>query len=170
MEFKRLKNTRDLGGLVMKDGRKIRPGMLIRSSYLAVAPAHDLAILQNTVSDIVDFRTEKERQERPDPEMAGITYHAQPVLADMTAGITREEEADKNEIETYLLDPAGARQHMLEVLRSIRLIRHPRKAKIITEIVGRQVDVFKEFRLPVPLRLLPKERRKEFAEAVGIKG
>ena len=62
------------------------------------------------------------------------------------------------------------RQHMLEELRSIRLIRHPRKAKIITEIVGRQVDVFKEFRLPVPLRLLPKERRKEFAEAVGIKG
>ena len=62
------------------------------------------------------------------------------------------------------------RQHMLEDLRSIRLIRHPRKAKIITEIVGRQVDVFKEFRLPVPLRLLPKERRKEFAEAVGIKG
>ena len=62
------------------------------------------------------------------------------------------------------------RQHMLEDLRSIRLIRHPRKAKIITEIVGRQVDVFKEFRLPVPLRLLPKERRKEYAEAVGIKG
>jgi hypothetical protein len=59
---------------------------------------------------------------------------------------------------------------MLEELRSIRLIRHPGKARIITEIVGRQVDVFKGFLLPVPLRLLPKECRKEYAEAVGIKG
>lgn len=58
------------------------------------------------------------------------------------------------------------RQHMLEELRSIRLIRHPRKAKIITEIVGRQVDVFKEFKLHVPEKLLPKDRRKEFAEAL----
>jgi protein-tyrosine phosphatase len=127
MEFERLKNTRDLGGLTMQDGRKIKPGMLIRSSYLAVAPAHDLAILQNTVSDIVDFRTEKERQERPDPEMAGVTYHAQPVLADMTAGITREEEADKNEIETYLLDPDGARQHMLENYRLFVTSDHARQ-------------------------------------------
>ncbi len=61
------------------------------------------------------------------------------------------------------------RQHMLEELRSIRLIRHPFKAKIITEIVGRQVDVFKAFKLPVPLKLLPKERRKEFFDALTQK-
>ena len=44
------------------------------------------------------------------------------------------------------------RQHMLEELRSIKLIRHPLRAKIITEVVGRQVDVFREFRLPVPAK------------------
>ena len=114
MEFERLKNTRDLGGLTMKDGRKIKPGMLIRSSYLAVAPAHDLAILQETVGEIVDFRTDKERQERPDPALEGVIYHAMPVLADMTAGVTREVEADRNEIEMFIQDPEGARQHMLE--------------------------------------------------------
>lgn len=59
------------------------------------------------------------------------------------------------------------RQHMLEELRSIRLIRHPFRARIITEIVGWQVDMFKEFRLPVPMNLLPKDRRQEFAEALG---
>ena len=59
------------------------------------------------------------------------------------------------------------RQHMLEELRSIKLIRHPLRAKIITEVVGRQVDVFREFRLPVPAKLLPKERRKEFADALA---
>lgn len=61
------------------------------------------------------------------------------------------------------------RQHMLEELRSIRLIRHPFRARIITEIIGRQVDMFKEFRLPVPMNLLPKDRRQEFAEALGEK-
>ena len=59
------------------------------------------------------------------------------------------------------------RQHMLEELRSIRLIRHPLKAKTITEIVGRQVDVFKNFKLSVPMKLLPKDRRKEFADALA---
>lgn len=56
---------------------------------------------------------------------------------------------------------------MLEELRSIRLIRHPFRARMITEIVGWQVDMFKEFRLPVPINLLPKDRRQEFAEALG---
>ena len=58
------------------------------------------------------------------------------------------------------------RQHMLEELRSIRMVRHPGKARLVTEIVGRQVDVFKEFRLPVPMNLLPKERRREYAMAL----
>ena len=69
MEFERLKNTRDLGGLTMQDGRNIKPGMLIRSSYLSIAPQHDLDLLTGAVSDIVDFRTAKEQQERPDPAM-----------------------------------------------------------------------------------------------------
>lgn len=61
------------------------------------------------------------------------------------------------------------RQHMLEELRAIKLIRHPLKAKIITEIIGRQVDVFKEFHLSVPMNLLPKDRRQEYAEALELK-
>jgi len=56
---------------------------------------------------------------------------------------------------------------MMEKLRSIRLIRHPLKEKIITELVGRQVDVFKEVNLSVPDKLLPKERHKEFADALA---
>jgi len=61
------------------------------------------------------------------------------------------------------------RQHMLEELRSIRLIRHPQQAKIITEIVGRQVDAFREFKMPVPLKLLPAQKRREYADALGSK-
>ena len=58
------------------------------------------------------------------------------------------------------------RRHMLEELRSIKLIQHPHRQKIVTEIVGSQVDVFKEFRLPVPFTLLPKDRRAECQKAL----
>lgn len=62
-----------------------------------------------------------------------------------------------------------SRKHMLDELRSIRLIRHPKRAKMITEIVGRQIDVFKEFKMPVPLHLLPAAQRKAYAEMLAGK-
>lgn len=58
------------------------------------------------------------------------------------------------------------RQHMLEELKAIRLISHPLRAKIITEIVGRQIDIFREFHLQIPLYLLPKDRRQEYVETI----
>ena len=57
-----------------------------------------------------------------------------------------------------------SRKHMLDELRSIRLVRHAESARIITEIVGKQVDVFREFNMPVPLHLLPAGARKEYAK------
>ena len=127
MEFERLKNTRDLGGLRMKDGRTIRPGMLIRSSHLSIAPERDLAVLRETVGEIVDFRTLKEQQVHPDPVLEGVTHHPMPVLENMTAGITREEEADRSEIETYLLNPEGARRHMMENYQLFVTSEHARQ-------------------------------------------
>ncbi|MCR5134767.1 MAG: tyrosine-protein phosphatase [Clostridiales bacterium] len=127
MEFERLKNTRDLGGLKMKDGRTIRPGMLIRSSHLSIAPARDLAVLRDVVGEIVDFRTLKEQQVHPDPVFEGVPHHPMPVLESMTAGITREEEADRSEIETYLLDPEGARRHMMENYQLFVTSEHARQ-------------------------------------------
>ena len=61
------------------------------------------------------------------------------------------------------------RKHMLDELKSIRLIRHPKKAKLVTEIVGRQIEVFKEFKLPVPLKLLPAGERKAYADMLAGK-
>lgn len=127
MEFERLKNTRDLGGLVMKDGRRILPGKLIRSSHFSPGTQRDLALIAHSVSDIVDFRTAEEQAEKPDPGLDGVTHHSIPTLANMTSGITREEQADRNEIETYMNDPAGSRAHMCENYRLFVLAPSARK-------------------------------------------
>lgn len=111
----------------MKDGRTIRPGMLIRSSHLSIAPERDLAVLREVVGEIVDFRTLKEQQVHPDPVIGEAVHHAMPVLENMTAGITREEEADRSEIETYLFDPEGARRHMMENYQLFVTSEHARQ-------------------------------------------
>lgn len=52
------------------------------------------------------------------------------------------------------------RKHMVEEMRSIRLIRHPKRAKIITEFVGMQVDIFDAFGFEIPPHCRPSSRPK----------
>jgi hypothetical protein len=52
------------------------------------------------------------------------------------------------------------RVHMYEELMSIRRIGHPRKAKIITEFVGKQVDIFDCFGFEISKGCRPKSRVK----------
>ena len=45
--FEGIENARELGGLVMQDGRRIRMGKLIRSGNLALASDQDVEILKD---------------------------------------------------------------------------------------------------------------------------
>jgi hypothetical protein len=56
------------------------------------------------------------------------------------------------------------RQHMYHELMSIRRIEHPKKAKIVTEFVGRQVDIFDCFGYEIPKGCRPKSRQKKIKE------
>ena len=49
IEFERLLNTRDLGGMTGADGRKIRPGKLYRSGHLFAASENDLKKLSEMI-------------------------------------------------------------------------------------------------------------------------
>lgn len=53
------------------------------------------------------------------------------------------------------------RQHMYHELMSIRRIEHPKKAKIITEFVGKQVDIFEAFMFDIPKGCCPKSKMKK---------
>lgn len=112
LDFENLNNTRDLGGMPAADGRRIRAGKLIRSGHLYFASVTDLERLEAMVSTVVDFRTAQEREEKPDPELAYATNHHLPILGKSSAGVTREEEADRVAALDFLHDAEAAYLHM----------------------------------------------------------
>lgn len=73
--FEGIENARELGGLVMQDGRTIRTGKLVRSGELSAASDADVALLKSRfgLSDVYDFRFELERDRKPDREIDGVS-------------------------------------------------------------------------------------------------
>lgn len=93
LSFEGIENARELGGLVMQDGRTVRRGALVRSGELSKASDSDVALLKDrfALSDVFDFRFEAERRNKPDREMEGVTNTwlstlPQAFLATFTAG------------------------------------------------------------------------------------
>ena len=82
--FHKLDNTRDLGGMPAADGRRICSGRLFRSGQLYDADEFDRQKLEEMLDLVVDLRTEKERSEKPDPDLAGVQYCSIPALDSFT--------------------------------------------------------------------------------------
>lgn len=96
LHLKKLINTRDLGGFETKDGKRIKYGKLFRSSRVVKLPKSTVAALKALgISIIVDFRTERERDDRPYTQIAGIKYVNLPLLCAATRGITYEKSMRK---------------------------------------------------------------------------
>ena len=94
------------------DGHEIRSGLLIRSGHLSRLSHPDLQTLQDLVDVVIDLRTDSERRENPDVVMEGVSYLTIPVLDRLSAGVTREEEADRDIMMRFLTDPEGAKTYM----------------------------------------------------------
>ena len=85
-----IQNRRDLGGLTTIDGRRIRPGCLVRSAHLYQATEDDLAC----ISTIIDLRTPGERGQAPDQTWQR-EYFPLPVFTDEQAGISHEKDVSE---------------------------------------------------------------------------
>lgn len=120
MHFTGLNNTRDLGGMQTKSGKKIKHGRLFRSGQLFKAKGDDTKILSSLgITKIIDLRTSDEIKEKPDPEVEGAQYIHLPVIKDLAAGITREQKADSKAVSAVvqqsISDPAFSLKYMCDM-------------------------------------------------------
>lgn len=77
-------NFRDLGGIVTADGKSLKWGLVFRSGELSDLTEADRNYMQSTgISQLVDFRSEGEREEAPDLIPDGITVTELPVYDPM---------------------------------------------------------------------------------------
>lgn len=99
-----LDNARDLGGMKTQDGRCIQPGRLLRGGDLYHISYDDQTYLRRTykLKLVIDFRTEKERKERPDEEILGVDVIKHPVLEEAST-ITEQLAHIPGDGEAYML-------------------------------------------------------------------
>lgn len=144
LRFEKLNNTRDLGGMPTRDGRRIRNGLLYRSGHLYAASPKDLAVLRERVGLVVDFRSVSEQTEKPDPDFGQMYLHL-PVFDIPAASVERDEASQKASFITVARDPEGAAEYMANTYRSfiregfaraqyarfIRLLIEPREKAVL---------------------------------------
>ena len=117
LDFEKLPNTRDLGGMKTADGRTVRQGRLIRSGQLAGLPGADIARLAELIDTIADFRTEEEKGEDPDCDIPGAAYHFIPILEAVAAGVSHEAESEEQVFARLVFDPEASGNHMCGMYR-----------------------------------------------------
>ncbi len=91
-EVTTIRNLRDLGGIVNKEGKLIKDKCLFRSAYFNRASKEDTDLLYDryNLHTIIDLRTYKEVEEVKDLH-GKIGYIHMPVIEDFMDGITHEE-------------------------------------------------------------------------------
>ncbi|WP_406860547.1 tyrosine-protein phosphatase [Streptomyces sp. HUAS MG47] len=102
-------NLRDLGTLPLAGGRAVRPGLVFRSGQLDRLEAADGVVSALGIRTVVDFRTDRERADRPDRPLPGSRVVVADVLADHLAASGLPPAA---RLKQLLGDPALAEQHL----------------------------------------------------------
>ena len=144
LEFENLHNIRDLGGMATEDGGVIKDGRFIRCGNLSFLSFNEKRKLRRLVELVVDFRSDKERAEKPDVEIKGLEYLHIPIVDSLTAGVTREKESDKDVISRLAEKPEEAKAYMCNMYKDfageyaagqygkfIRLLLEPREKAVL---------------------------------------
>lgn len=98
IKIKSVKNLRDFGEIVNKDGKTLKNGFFIRSGSLSSLSEKEKDILFTdfNVKTVIDLRTQGEIREKPDQLEEGVAYYNIPIINEAMAGISHEKEARKD--------------------------------------------------------------------------
>lgn len=113
IEFKDIKNVRDLGGLKTVDGREIKKGFLVRGAHLNNPSKEDIEKLKTfNFTDIVDFRGKYEFDNIPDVKLEGVNYHN---LSPLKMLENRTEKGEDANLLQALSSPNGGFDFMMKI-------------------------------------------------------
>lgn len=110
-------NFRDMGGLVNRNGRQVRPKKIIRSAMWAnLTPADQQYLADYGVKYDVDLRTEEEVATKPDRDVAGVKFVFDPVFA---RDETQSDEFQRTRNVDFKTAKNSGLDHMLIVYRDL---------------------------------------------------
>lgn len=127
LKLKRLRNTRDLGGMRTADGRTVASGKLLRSGKLSKLPKRSVeGLLALGLTTVVDLRIRSEREASPDTVIEGVRTFCIPFLAtplptdgDVRAISQREYARAKKEGERIKKEFGSLDNYMIETYRDL---------------------------------------------------
>lgn len=141
-------NARELGGYPAADGRRVKPGVLLRTARLSTATPEDLRRLREVyrLSRIIDLRSSEEinsvpelalftgcTEPDPDPEIDGAVYIHLPIL-DMPDLIHETQEF----VKTNALEPVTDIVQMLSALIESGFVGDSLYIGFLESALGRQ--------------------------------
>ena len=87
IDFEKIVNPRELGGIPLSCGRHVKSGLLLRSAELSRASSGDLERLSGEfrIAKVFDFRDDSECLRSPDRPVEGAEYIHIPVLPELPA-------------------------------------------------------------------------------------
>lgn len=112
MQELQLANFRDLGNIAAADGRTVMPKRLLRSGEVVALTDSDKEHLLDTyqLRNIIDFRSESERIQKPDDTLPNVAYYPIDVLKDASS-----QAPDEKHLLTMLDSPAAVDRFMNHV-------------------------------------------------------
>lgn len=135
LDIQRL-NLRDLGGLPTADGRRVRPGRLLRSGALWPMTEAERAALP-PLRAVYDMRSENERQFHPDPPFPGAVYRHIAVMESGRRELAQSKRTLEDKVDDilngYARGEAIASVRMREVYR--RMVHSGEMCRCIEELL-----------------------------------
>ncbi len=115
MNIESVENLRDLGGIIAKDGRRIKKNILIRSGALHKLSEKDVGELKKAgLRRVIDLRSGLERREKPDIEIDGVENIHLPIFSETVLGISRDSMSVTQVMKTMWMDMPYLYRGMVE--------------------------------------------------------